>query len=104
MKNIFLNDIIKHNDYKRYDFITQSLILLIEKEDLNKTYKWIDYNIFNKYLKLILNMEHEINNVENYIKKIQFESGGCNFENNEIIFNKVNINACNNKVSASNVK
>ena len=91
MKNIFLNDIIKHNNYKRYDFITQSLMYLIEKEDLNKVYKWIDYNTFNKYLKIILNKEHEINNVENYIKTIQFESENYNFENNEIISNKDNI-------------
>ena len=38
MKIILINDIIKHDNYKRYDFITKSIILLIEKENLNKYY------------------------------------------------------------------
>ena len=34
MKKIFASDIIKHIIYKRYDYITQTLILLINKENL----------------------------------------------------------------------
>ena len=46
MKNIILNDTIKYDNYKRYDHISKSLILLIEKENLNNDYKWISYDTF----------------------------------------------------------
>ena len=53
LKNIFINDIIKNDTVKRYDFITKSLINLIEKEELENYIKWIDYDTFKFYLKII---------------------------------------------------
>lgn len=53
MKNIFLNDYIKNSEIKRYDWKDRSIISLIEKEKLNDEFKWISYDIFKYYLKLI---------------------------------------------------
>lgn len=39
INNLFLNDSIDNSSIIRYDFITKSLLLLIEKENLN-----IEYN------------------------------------------------------------
>ena len=73
MKNIIINDTIKLSEYKRYDFITKSLLLLIEKENLNNSFKWFSYDIFKKYLKLILDENKEIDNIDNYIKIVEME-------------------------------
>ena len=74
IKFIIVNDTIKMDNYKRYDHISKSLILLIDRENLNKDFKWISYETFNKYLKLTINDYDTTNNIENYIKLIELES------------------------------
>jgi len=49
MKYILLNYLIKNDNYKRYDFVTKSFLLLIENEKLNLYYKWFEYETFRKY-------------------------------------------------------
>lgn len=44
MKNIFNNDIIKHKIYKGYDYITKTLLKIINKEK----FKMVDYTIFQR--------------------------------------------------------
>ena len=46
------------------DFVTKSFILLIEKENLNKYYKWFEYETFRKYLKLIISDNQDISDIE----------------------------------------
>ena len=52
MKTIIINDIIKLNEYERYDFITKYLLLLI-RVNLNNSFKLFPYGILRKYIKLI---------------------------------------------------
>ena len=73
MKIIPINDIIKHDNYKRYDFITKLILLLIEKENLNKYYKWFDYETFRKYLKFIISNDQILLDRETYIKYCEYE-------------------------------
>ena len=87
MKIILINDIIKHDNYKRYDFITKSIILLIEKENLNKYYKWFDYETFRKYLKLIISNNQNISDIEKYIKYCEYEQ--INSSNDVYMDNKI---------------
>ena len=81
---ITVYDSIKIDNYKRYDHISKSLILLIERENLNNDFKWISYETFNKYLKITINDNNIINNIDNYIKIIELESdfGLLNNQNN----------------------
>ena len=39
MENIFSNDIFKNNKIIRHDYKTKSLLLLIEKENVNNKFK-----------------------------------------------------------------
>ena len=58
MTNIFINDTINNDKIKRSDFITKSLFLLIEKENLNYLFKWIEYVEFKFYLKKNIKKEN----------------------------------------------
>ena len=85
MKNIFTNDIIKHNIYKRYDYITQALLLMINKKNINNKFKWFDNTDFENYLKMVIKDKDLNINVDNLIKMIQIESENYNtndFNNN----------------------
>ena len=85
MEKIFNNDFVKHDNYKRYDYITRSLILLISKEFNNEKYKWIKYDTFKYYLKMVLNENNIPDNIDNYIKLIEIESE--NYKNSDDIDN-----------------
>ena len=85
MEKIFNNDFVKHDNYKRYDYITRSLILLISKEFNNEKYKWIKYDTFKYYLKMVLNENNIPDNIDNYIILIEIESE--NYKNNNDIDN-----------------
>ena len=50
MKKLFSNEIIKNVDIKRYNFIAKAILLIIEKENLNYKFKWIEYNTFKNIL------------------------------------------------------
>jgi hypothetical protein len=64
INNILINDAIDNdNKNKIYDFKTQSLLLLIEKEGINKKFKWINFAQFKFYLNLIVKDNH-IENIE----------------------------------------
>ena len=45
MKYILLNDLIKNDNYKRYDFVTKSFLLLIENEKLNQNYNGLNMKL-----------------------------------------------------------
>ena len=53
LENVIFNDTIKNNSVKRYDFKTRSLLILIDKENLNNNVHWVDYEVFIKYLNAI---------------------------------------------------
>ena len=57
MGKIFINDIIKDNETIRHDYKSKSILLLIDKENVNKKFKWFDNDTFENY--------------ENIIKKIK---------------------------------
>lgn len=75
LNNIFINDAINNDNIIRYDYKSQSIINLIENENLNNDYKWIYYDTFKKYLKLAINKdvicENECNKI---IKTIEDDS------------------------------
>ena len=94
LKNIFINDIIKNDTVKRYDFITKSLINLIEKEDLLNNIKWIDYDTFKFYLKKNLEADNytKFSNVDNFIRIIELESENFISKDNYNLYRKYNNN------------
>ena len=51
LESIILNDKIKISNNNRFDYKSRALILLIQKENLNKDLKWITYETFDKYIK-----------------------------------------------------
>ena len=57
MGKIFINDIIKDNETIRHDYKSKSILLLIDKENVNKKFKRFDNDTFENY--------------ENIIKKIK---------------------------------
>ena len=92
INSIFLNDVINNDTIKRYDYITQSLMLLIEKENLNNHYKWISYYLFKKHLRNIINKNNDKiskSEPEKLIKLIENETIEntveikVNYDNNE---------------------
>ena len=89
---------IKIDNYKRYDHITKSLILLIERVNLNIDYKWISYETFYKYLKITIKDNNTINNIDNYIKIIELESdfGLLNNQNNNQVIKLTQNNIIDN--------
>ena len=66
-----MNDKIDNNTIIRYDYITKSLLLLIDKENINNHFKWIDLTKFKYYLNLIKKDQKEIINENNLDKLIQ---------------------------------
>ena len=49
IENIIYNDMIKDNDIIRHDYKTKGLLLIIEKENINKEPKWINLETFQNY-------------------------------------------------------
>ena len=74
MKYILLNDLIKNDNYKRYDFVTKSFLLLIENEKLNLYYKQFEYEAFRKYMKMIISENQNISDIESYINFCEDEN------------------------------
>ena len=76
LTKVLIDDTIKKDCIKRYDFKTRALIKIIEKFNLNENPKWINYKVFNTYEKeLIINSSHnqsdyEINEI---YKNINFD-------------------------------
>ena len=58
----------------RHDFITRAIILMITNLDINKHPKWISYEDYYKYLKIIIkkntSVESEESSEDNIIKII----------------------------------
>ena len=73
LENIIFNDSIKYNNLHRTDYKTKSLILLIEKENLNKELRWIKYDIFQKYYKEIKSCNSKEINITNLMKNIEIK-------------------------------
>ena len=72
LNNIFINDTINNNTTIRHDYVTKSMILLIEKEKLNKKFKWIQYETFKLYLNMSLKNEDILeNDIDNFIKSFK---------------------------------
>ena len=49
---------MNNSQITRYDYKTKSLLLLIEKENLNNNFKWVELEIFQKYLEIITNKKY----------------------------------------------
>lgn len=76
INNLFLNDSIDNSSIIRYDFITKSLLLLIEKENLNIEYNWFDFIKFKHYANIIIKDEKENinwNNLDKFINNIDMK-------------------------------
>ena len=58
IKNIFINDFINNSSIIRYDYKIRGMILLIEKENINNEFKWITYDLFKKYLNVVMKSEN----------------------------------------------
>lgn len=52
---IFINDIFNCKDIKRNNIKTKAMLLLIKKENLSTELKWLELDIFKKYINLIIN-------------------------------------------------
>ena len=64
ISKIILNSTIENPDKNRNDFISKSLILLIDNIDFNKNLRWIEYSEFKKYLKTIINKNLDVTDNE----------------------------------------
>ena len=75
IENIIYHDSIKNNDAIRHDYKTKALIVIIEKENMNKEPKQIFYETFKKYFEKIKNIVQLFSNtsinelVNNYEKE-----------------------------------
>ena len=93
MTKLFLDDSINNTKIKRYDYISKSLLLLMENENFNSNFNWIDYEIFIDYIKKVTK-GYSIN-IDNYNlnNNLDLQLNVIN-NNNE---NKNAINKSNNK-------
>ena len=104
LTKVLIDDTIKKDCIKRYDFKTRALIKIIEKFNLNENPKCINYGIFKNFEKeLITNSnlnksEYEINEIYNNINlEVDKEILELSKNNNE----KFNISSSNtdNKIN-----
>ena len=94
-----INYIIKNNDFKtkniiRRDYITRTLVVIIEKYDLNKDYKFIQYDIFKKELENVIALmtgKINIKSVEELINSIEFVENEEDSENKKESISESNI-------------
>ena len=84
LENVIFNDTIKNNNIKRYDFKTRSLLILINKENLNNNIHWIDYEVFIKYLNAIKLNNNSNDTLYNLVETYDIEDRS---NNSIIIFN-----------------
>ena len=54
VRNCFTNDETKIGAIERYDIKSRTLISIIQCENLNKNFKWINMNEYKEYLKLLI--------------------------------------------------
>ena len=94
-----INYIIENNDFKikniiRKDYITRTLVVIIEKYDLNKDYKFIQYDIFKKELENVIALmtgKINIKSVEELINSIEFVENEEDSENKKESISESNI-------------
>ena len=70
IENILLNDLIKKEEIIRNDFKTKTYLILIKKEKLNDTFKWIEYKKFNNYLREVKKLTN-FGNIDSINKLIE---------------------------------
>jgi len=94
IENIIYHDSIKNNDVIRHDYKTKGLLVIIEKEKINKDPKWINYETFQTYfdkIKKIIRLHSNTSIkelVNNYDKEIYNNIEGIE---NIIIIGLVNL-------------
>ena len=54
LSKIIINNIIKKSQIIRHDYISRSMIMMINNLKLNENPKWISYDEFYKYLQIII--------------------------------------------------
>ena len=92
ISKFIINEDFKEKKYKRNDYITKSLILMINELNLNSNLHWISYDEFIKYQKICIN-ENNYDRDNNSINKII-----------EYINNSIDSFEANSKESDSNDK
>ena len=67
------NSILNEKNIIRHDYVTRSILLLIEDLNFNDSLKWINYDDLNSYLRKVINkFEKNLNQneVQNYLNMI----------------------------------
>ena len=129
LNNFLENNYINNSTIIRKDFKSPSLLYLMEKEDINKKFKWLDNSVFKNYLERYINnklnnservnveelikyIENDFNilikennniNKNNLLKNILSESMNIDMEYNEIIMNKNSIGEIVNNLEDINL-
>ena len=62
LNNVLLNNYINNSSIIRKDYKSRSLLYLIEKEEINNNFKWLDNSVFKSYLEAYL--KEKLNNSE----------------------------------------
>ena len=78
LENVIFNDTIKNISVKRYDFKTRSLLILIDKENLNNNVHWVDYEVFIKYLNAINLNNNSNSTLYNLVEAYELEAKSNN--------------------------
>ena len=74
LNNILINDEINNDKITLYHYKTQSIIMLIEKENINNEFKWIKYDTFKNYLNIVLNNSNiSVSETDKLIKIIEYD-------------------------------
>ena len=91
MRKKIINSLVKKDNIIRYDFISRTLLKIIEKVKLNQKYKWVKYDLYLLYHKEVID-ENKINNLEsqpeittliNMINNLQIENKNINIIDSE---------------------
>ena len=78
LENVIFNDTIKNISVKRYDFKTRSLLILIDKENLNNNVHWVDNEVFIKYLNAINLNNNSNSTLYNLVEAYELEAKSNN--------------------------
>ena len=89
MNKIFLDDTIKNNTIKRSDYISKALLLLINKENFNNNFKWINYELFQEYIKEIKDKYDIYNEININNNNLDFEFNNINDNEKKPIKNEI---------------
>ena len=104
---ICINNNIKKTNIIRHDYITRAMLLIIKELRLNENPKWISYEDYYNFLKIIIKTNYHDNNnanCEDTLIKIINELESSEFNNNIEFFNYTNENLNSNSNSEADMK